>query len=164
MSFTDPDYVAGILTDVLTAGENALIAAGRPVDRVNRFYGPPSWDCEMLTVWPRMRLTGFGRNTSGSAPLEKQARYTLDVNVVLLRCITALTAKGMPSAATVDADAEGYAIDMWTLQRAYTLGIIEGTLFASAECTVGTMTPFVPLNPSGGLSGMSSTIEVALGV
>lgn len=163
MTHTNPDHTSLILEDVLQHGADALLAAGRPVDRVARFPGVPSWDCEMLVAFPRTRIIGIGPTSSTArspVPDRYEIRHILEINVTLLRCITALTPTGMPSAAIVDADGDGYAIDMWVLQLAYTSGIIDGSLFGG--CPLANMQPFTPLTPSGSLSAFSTTIEVTL--
>lgn len=162
MSFTDPDYVADLLDTVLATASAALLAAGRPIDKVSKFYGIPSWDCEQLVAWPSLRVSGL-ETQSDSKAMRRQVKYTLDINVLLLRCVTALTGTGIPSTATVDLDGLGYATDMWALQRAFALGIIQGTLFPSGTCTVARVLPINAQNPGGGLSAMQLTIEVNLG-
>jgi len=160
MAFGDPGHVASILDEVLDYGATALATGGRPIGRVLRSPGIPAYDCEEIVAWPTMRITGQGVN-SANRPIQKQLKYALDINIVLLRCITALAVNGLPSPEVVDADGEGFAKDMWILQRAYGLGIAQGVLFPS--CTDALMQAFQPATPSGGLSAMSTIISVTLG-
>lgn len=153
--------VASVLDDVLDVASGALATEGRPVGRVVRFAGSPSWDCEMLAAWPSLRLGGFETNDA-TGPIRGGAyRPVLDVNLLLLRCVTALDAQGrVPDAATVDAEGEGFATDMQVLMFSIADAIANGTLLGS--CSYARPRAVIPLTPLGALSGMSTVIEVSL--
>lgn len=160
MSFTDPDYTAGILQAVLDLLATALDDADRPVARTFRSPGVPSWDCGQLAVWSQARSMGPETNTDRKA-ITKQARHGLDINILLTRCLTS-TASGMPTAEQVDADGEGYATDQWIIQRALYSAARDST-FLPGGCMVARLNPVTPASPQGGYSGMTTTLEVALG-
>lgn len=154
--------VAELLDDVLDVVSGALATAGRPIGRVVRFAGSPSWDCEMLAAWPQLRLGGFETNDAAGPIRGGAYRPVLDINLLLLRCVTALdpvTGK-VPSESVVDADGEGFALDMQTLMFSVADAIASGTLLSA--CSLARPRAVVPALPSGGLSGMSTVIEVTL--
>lgn len=155
--------VSDLLNDVLDAVAAGLAGAGRPVDRVCKFPGgEPSWDCEMLAAWPRMRLGDLGTVDPAGPVRAGTYRHVLDVKLILLRCVTALAHDGtLPAAAVVDADGEGYATDMAVMNLTILGGVADGSLFGS--CQAVRPQPTEPRVPSGGLSGMTKTIEVTLG-
>lgn len=160
MSFTDPDYLADILTEILDVISDALTAAGRPVDRVLRSPGVPAWDCGLLAVYPRVRVVSNETNTDPRA-MRKQIRHNLDVNVLLTRCLTSVK-EGVPTATQVDADGAGFATDMWIVERALTVAS-QQSAFLPGGCTIARLNPVIPASPQGGYSGMTTTLEVALG-
>lgn len=163
MAFEDASYVADVLAGVGAVLGDAFTDAGRAVD-VRRFPGVPSWDCEMLALWPQ--LGAVNKKARGSVAAEDwlgtQFRHTLTINVLLLRCVTAATDTGMPAPSVVDADGAAFATDQWILERTITQSVRDGTLVPDT-CSVGRVTPVVPQAPQGGLSGMTTTIEVGLG-
>lgn len=161
MAFTDPGFVSGIIDRLLSEVDAALTAAGRPTGRVHRFPGIPSWDCQGLYGWPQLRVGGPGTQTDGRQQ-RQQRRHILDVNVLLLRCVTTITDSGIPAVAVVDADGDGYATDMWVLERAMSAAVRNGDLIPDT-CTVGRVNPVTPQSPSGGLSGMLTSLEIGLG-
>lgn len=161
-TFSDADYLSSVLDDVLNAGDAALTAAGRPVSVLVKSPGIPSWDCEGLYVWPRTFTAGLDL-TQNARAMQRQVKIAAAVNVLLIRCITSVTNSGIPDATVVDSDGNGFAIDMWALQRGYVEAALDGTLFTTVGCVIARMQPIMPATPQGGFSGMTTTIEVALG-
>lgn len=155
----DPNFLPDLLDGVLAVISNALIAAGRPIDRVFISPGPASGDCSQLACWSQTRVVNPGTLTD-LKPIRSPIRHAVDVNVLLTRCISS-AAEGMPGAAAIEVDGRGFATDMFTLQRALTLGVQTGTL-GLGNCTVARLNPVIPQPPQGGLSGMTTILEVAL--
>jgi len=163
VTFVDPDHVSLLLDGALTSVNAALTTAGRPVARVVRFPGgPPSWDCEMLAAWPRLTSGGIGTQPNQRI-MHRAVKHVLTLNILLLRCTAAVNEDtGLPSAIEVDADGDAYATDMWVLHRTLVLGCLDGTLFAAGSCSEAHSSGVLPQAPQGGLSAMTSTIEVTL--
>lgn len=157
---TDPTFLPSLLDGVLTAVSNALAAAGRPVDRVFKSPGPASWDCSQLCCWSQTRVVNPGTQTDPFSQ-RRQLRHVVDVTILLTRCISSVS-EGMPGAAAIDADGEGFATDQFTLQRALTEGVRTATLVPGG-CTVGRLNGVIAQPPQGGLSGMTTILEVAVG-
>lgn len=156
----DPTYVSFQVNAILATISAAFTAASRPLGRVVRFSGVPSWDCEMLAAYTQIRIGGRGTLTSID-PIAKAVKPVVDINLLLLRCVTAINDDGsLPDEATVDDDGDGYITDMWILQHTLDTGLTDGTLWPS--CSAANIKPIRPLSPSGNLSGMTTTIEVTL--
>lgn len=156
----DPTFVSFKVDAILTALSLAFTAGSRPLGRVVRFSGIPSWDCEMLAAWTGMRLGGRG-TIADADPVTKAVKPVVEVNLLLLRCVTALNDDGTPpSEALVDADGDGFMTDMWIMQHTIDVGLTDGTLWPA--CSAVNVRPIRPLSPSGNLSGMTTTIEVTL--
>lgn len=159
MSFTDPDFAATLEQAVLDQVSGALTTAGRPIDRVVRFSGGvPSWDCEMLAVWPGSRVSVQNTSSSG-VPTGPARQIVLDFRLLLLRCVTALDQNSgkIPTAAKVDEDGVAYATDLWVATVAL------GRWAPNGPCTVARVDGFRPEVPQGNLSGMSALVELVVG-
>jgi hypothetical protein len=152
-----PTYVSDILETLNTALSAAFTGASRPFERVVRFPGIPSWDCEMIATWSSLRHTLTTRNRT---PVAKQVSNVLYVSTLYLRCTTVFEKHDLPSADTVDADGVGYAIDQWIAHRTITRGIIDGTIFGG--CSTAVLQAMREQNPQGGFSGFQTTIEVTI--
>lgn len=153
-------YVLDILNDVLDALTTAYDDAGRGFDRALPFSGPPSWDCEMIAVWPsgfRHAGTGTMQHPNPTMPV---VRVAFDVKVLVLRCVQAVSNEGIPSEDVIRSDGEAYAKDMWIAVRTMTRAMARGTLFGSCESTRFQRTQ--EQMASGGLSAFTLTIEVTV--
>lgn len=158
MGFADPDFVGDLSLALLAHLSTALIAGSRPVSRVVRFPGgTPSWDCEMLAVWPGSRISIQDTQTAG-IPTGPARRVVLDFRVLLIRCITTSSAGGKPpTLSQVDVDGAVFARDMWLLTVAL------GRWKPDGNCTLVRAEGFRPELPQGGYSGMSALVELAVG-
>lgn len=162
MAFTDPNYVSEILDGVLTELNAAFDDANRPFGRAVRVPSDnPAWDCEMLAVWPRMRIGNIENRNYSVKSITRHFRHILEVHILAVRCLT-LSRSGIPSPDSIDDDGDVFAQDMWILERAIGMGVLDGTLFPSGQCTVARVLPMQPLPAQGGYSGIKTTIEVAL--
>lgn len=163
MAFDDPDYLATVMQAVLDGLEDAYTDAGRPPDRAVRTDGPPVLDCAGLFVYASTALVGPGVDQD-VRPMYRQVRIGAFIVVTLARCQLAVPddATGVPAAA-VDADGVGYHTDLWITQRALITRLRDGSLVDGGTCTVAHLNPVTPLPPSGGLYGLTTTIDVTLG-
>lgn len=163
MSFTDTDFLSTVLDQVKEYLGGVFTDAGRPIDDRRRTPGRPIWDAEMLAVWPRTKLVD-PRTDLATDIVRDPMRHGLDVGILLVRCATAVNPRertGIPLGRQVDEDGVAYATDLWILQRGLLLGIQSGRLVPTT-CTVARMQPIQPETQQQ-FSGMSTTVEVALG-
>lgn len=164
MAFEDNNYLAGIVQTVLDGVAAALTDAGRPPDRAVRTDGPPALDCPGLFAYATTALVDPGVDQD-TRPMRRQVRIGAFIAVTLARCQSAVPddRTGVPSPEAVDADGVGYHTDLWITQRALITRLRDGSLVAGGACTVAHLNPVTPLPPSGGLYGLTTTIDVALG-
>lgn len=160
MSFTDPDHLAVVLDAVLGRLVMDFTAAGRPPGRAFRSPGPAAAECDQLAVWGTVRVTSGSTRTDPN-PMMKQFRLVVDVAIQLNRCIDS-AGDGFPTAAAIDADGGALATDMWILTRTLTQSIQAATLGVSG-CAVARINPVTPQAPSGGMYGVTTTLELSLG-
>jgi hypothetical protein len=165
MAFTDDDYLADIVQAILDAIDAALTDAGRPPDRVIRTDGDPVLDCGGLyghVSEVGLVDTGLDRDFR---PVRQAVRLGAAVVVTLARCRAAVpdSQSGVPPAAAVDEDAVGMHTDLWVTQRALIDSVRDGSLGAGGTCTVARLNPVTPIPPAGGIYGVTTTIELALG-
>lgn len=161
MSFADPDYVAVILDSILQTVAAGLAVAGRPVDRVTRTPGPAARYCGLLAAWPQIRVVSPETRTDARA-IRRHFRLALDVNLLLTRCLASAAANDIPTAEQVDSDGAGFATDMFVMTRTLAVGAADSTLLPGG-CNIAHLNPVVPARPGGGLSGITTTMEVTLG-
>lgn len=161
MPYNDADYVSQILDVFLNAVGTELTNAGRTIDRLVKFSGTPSWDCEMVAVWPALRTAVKGTSTAAN-PIGAAIKHVADINLLLLRCVTSAEDENpIPPQATVDADGEGYATDMWLVQRALVQAAAGGGIL-NTGCTEIRFNPVRVFPPAGNLSAFQLTTEVTL--
>lgn len=164
MAFTDPDHLADICQAVLDALEADLTAAGRAPDRAVRSAGEPVLECGGLYVHAATGIVDPGVDQDVRARV-RHVRVGAEITVTLARCQTATpdSGTGLPSSSAVDADGVGCLTDIWVTQRALIARLRDGSLVGGGSCTISRLNPVTPLQPSGGMYGCTTTIDVALG-
>lgn len=151
--------VADLLAETLEVATAGLVdPAADPPARRYVAHGDPAWDCDQLTVHLVRIQPVLIESRAETCTVIPQAT----IAIVLLRCVTALEADGVPNAQLLNTENTQLAIDGPAMFKHFTRQWATGAFPSGHACKALKWRNLLPLAPQGAYAGWRIEYDLKL--